>query len=340
MNPIQLFSLAGIPISFSPWFLLLVYFAFQITSTTQAAVILILAATLSILVHELGHAFMARRYGLRPQVVIHGLGGFCAYERAQRDRDDAWIVASGPLAGFALGGVAFALGWVIPTGDTYSPLMLLRDHVVFMCMVWNTFNLIPAWPLDGGQLLRLGLLKAFETRNALRATHVVGIVLFVTLAILALRFTAMLVLPAIAAYMAYMNFAVLKGQQSAGPIRSQHRFAKGLLKDAFAARAAEDWQETARLGHQIRAEPNLPPPVLNEVWVLLGVATARLGKHREAIAYLKRARPTPEVVDAWLYCLRELREHAELQTLLASPTFEALNKNVQGELRARYTGDA
>ncbi|MEM7167576.1 MAG: site-2 protease family protein [Planctomycetota bacterium] len=334
MNPVRLFSIAGIPVLFSPWFLLIILMISQ-GRPMQQSVVLVLAITVSLLVHEFGHGFTALYYGLRPHIVIHGFGGYCAHDPARRDRDDAFIVAAGPAAGFALGAIAYGVSRAITATEENVYVWWLFERTAVICLYLNALNLLPCWPLDGGQLFRLGMLKLFSTRTALRITHLVGTTLCVAIAIYAMRMD-FLAGAMIAAYLGYMNIAVLRGQSSGGAVRSQHRFAKGLLKDAIAARAAEDWQETARLSHQIRAEPNLPPPVLNEVWVLLGISTTQLGKHREALAYLKRARPTPEIVEAWLHCLEQLREPAETQALLASDAFLSLRKDVQEALASRY----
>ena len=61
----------------------------------------------SILVHELGHAIVGRRMGLRPLgILLHGFGGLCRYDRAPRGLQGALVSVAGPAAGLLLGAMA------------------------------------------------------------------------------------------------------------------------------------------------------------------------------------------------------------------------------------------
>jgi Zn-dependent protease len=110
----------------------------------------------SILVHELGHALVARRFGIATSSIeLWGLGGFARLERdARTPRAEGWIAAAGPLASAGLGvlgiGVAYAgdrLG--LPTAG-----VALAGWLGVINLVLAVFNLLPGAPLDGGRIVR------------------------------------------------------------------------------------------------------------------------------------------------------------------------------------------
>lgn len=328
----QLFTLAGIPVFVSPWFLILLGFAFQWgDGDLRLSAVMLVAITSNLLVHEFGHALTARHFGLRPSVVLHGFGGYCSHDPAETDGQDALIVAAGPLAGFLLGGLSLLLFVLVPWGEEDAYLSTLCVTTCLVSVFLNVLNLVPAWPLDGGRLLRLALMKLLSPGLATQIAHGVALALLVAATIYAILIKAPIG-AMIGAYLAWMNIEVLRGKRAGDRIRSQHRFAKGLLAAARSARKESNWRETARLCHQIRTELNLPANVLDEVWDHLAISTVHLGKHKEAIAYLRRARPTREIVDAWVHCLRELRDEEDTRTFLQSAAFAGLSQSQKQEL--------
>ncbi len=110
----------------------------------------------SILVHELGHALLARRYKLGPiEIVLHGFGGLARFSRAPRPKEGVWVTLAGPGAGLALGLLAIPLLFVLD-----GPLRDYASLIVYVNVFWSLFNLLPMFPLDGGQVL----LHALSTR--------------------------------------------------------------------------------------------------------------------------------------------------------------------------------
>ncbi len=108
---------------------------------------------LSIMLHELGHAWMGRRYGAQPYIVLHGLGGLTALPGATFNRSqNVWVSLAGPGAGLALGIVLVATAPFLPLGGTYAHVAL--GFLVYVNIFWSLFNLLPVLPMDGGQVLR------------------------------------------------------------------------------------------------------------------------------------------------------------------------------------------
>lgn len=141
-----------------------------------AAALYALLFFFSILVHEMGHALVGRRLGLEPkQVVLHGFGGLCEYGRSPRAREGFYSSAAGPLAGLALGAVAFALLLAVD-GRVPEPVPWLISNLLRLTVFWSLFNLLPMWPLDGGHVLWHGLRQKIPGGRAWRITRTTGIV--------------------------------------------------------------------------------------------------------------------------------------------------------------------
>lgn len=134
-------------------------------SASGGAYGLLIAALLfgSVLVHELGHALVARRYGVGTrEIVLLPIGGAAMLsDEPSRPVHELLIALAGPLVSLGL-----AVGaWLIHLA---LPLALLSDLVVINLML-GLFNLVPAFPLDGGRMLRAGLAVRM---GGLRATRV------------------------------------------------------------------------------------------------------------------------------------------------------------------------
>jgi Zn-dependent protease len=117
----------------------------------------------SVLLHEYGHALAARQCGVRTTHISLGLLGGVANlsGRIRRNSHDAWITIAGPLVNVVLWLVGSALIWhgLRPDGwfldAPRSAFWLLSIATINKWLL--LFNLIPAWPMDGGRLLVCGL---------------------------------------------------------------------------------------------------------------------------------------------------------------------------------------
>jgi membrane-associated protease RseP (regulator of RpoE activity) len=162
------FRLFNVPIRVE-WYFWLMAAVLVPTGTANVPALLIWVACVfvSIVVHELGHALAARRFGLSPFVILYGMGGLTYSPGAERIGRGRRIMLSlaGPAAGLALAGLVW-LAWFAVIDA--SPL-LLRWAMVFLLWInikWTLLNLLPIPPLDGGQVLAnaLGPRRATITR--------------------------------------------------------------------------------------------------------------------------------------------------------------------------------
>jgi Zn-dependent protease len=162
LRPHQIGTLAGIPIRLRASFLALLAFVF-LTAGGLVGVFAVLLTFGSVVLHELGHALVARHVGVRIAAIdLHFLGGAAhMIDQPRTPRDEIAIAIAGPLVSLALAGLGLGLGAV-----TNVPVFAWLGWVN---LVLGVFNLIPALPMDGGRVLRAGL----EPRlGYLRATEV------------------------------------------------------------------------------------------------------------------------------------------------------------------------
>jgi Zn-dependent protease len=123
----------------------------------------------SVLLHELGHALTARRYGIGVRgITLELLGGWTEMDRdAPTPRVDALVSLAGPAVSFLLGGLATAAAFALPDRTVAGEIafQLAASNVIVAI-----FNVLPGLPLDGGRALRAGLWALIKDRN--RATEV------------------------------------------------------------------------------------------------------------------------------------------------------------------------
>ncbi len=107
---------------------------------------------ISVLAHELSHAIVARRFGLKVEgITLFIFGGVTSIEEDTRSpRQEALVAVAGPLTSLAIGGVL--LGANVAIGQPLAAAML--GWLGFINVLLGLFNLIPGFPMDGGRVLR------------------------------------------------------------------------------------------------------------------------------------------------------------------------------------------
>lgn len=122
----------------------------------------------SILLHELGHALVARRHGLQTRsITLFIFGGVAHLEKDPKDgRAEFWMAAAGPAVSLALAGIFYTFANLDFVGASGSAV---GKYLAVINLVVAVFNLIPAFPMDGGRLLR-GALWGFVGKA--RATRI------------------------------------------------------------------------------------------------------------------------------------------------------------------------
>jgi len=128
----------------------------------QLIVIWIAIVFVSVLVHELGHAFAMKRYGLEPEITLYMFGGLTSTTSRGMSRltrpQRIFISFAGPGAGFLLGGIVYAIVTFAPIPLPTSTLGRVAvgqtiNWLLFVNFGWGILNLVPVSPLDGGHIL-------------------------------------------------------------------------------------------------------------------------------------------------------------------------------------------
>jgi Zn-dependent protease/predicted transcriptional regulator len=136
---------------------------------------LAIALFASVLLHELAHSFYAIRHGGRVRdVVLLMIGGVSRLEEPpRRARDEAWMAFVGPLTSLGVGILAFAASLLPILGDSFGPRFALF-YLGQLNILLGLFNLLPAFPMDGGRLLRALLAPRMGRVRATRTAGLLG----------------------------------------------------------------------------------------------------------------------------------------------------------------------
>ncbi len=131
----------------------------------------------SIVLHEFSHARVAQHYGLRIEgITLFIFGGVAQMrEEPSSPRSEFWVAIAGPLASIAIALVCAALG-VLGTATHWPlPAVGVLEYLAWINVVLVAFNLVPAFPLDGGRVLRSALWKwKHDLRWSTRVTANIG----------------------------------------------------------------------------------------------------------------------------------------------------------------------
>jgi Zn-dependent protease/CBS domain-containing protein len=172
----------GVPVRFHFTLLLLLVFVLFVGVGENQPPLLNLADAgamlLSLALHELGHALMCRWRGIRvAENVVFPIGGVARLERPPEPRDELWMSVAGPAAsllaaGALMGGLASCNALEpVPLSAGPTPVALLQRLAV-MNLLLGALNVLPAFPMDGGRILRslLALRRPYHEATRIAAT--------------------------------------------------------------------------------------------------------------------------------------------------------------------------
>jgi Zn-dependent protease len=110
----------------------------------------------SIILHELGHALVARRYGLPIRgITLFIFGGVAEMEgEPERPAVEFWVAIAGPIASLLVGLVCWLLMQAVAAAGAGVPVVGVLVYLASINVILAVFNLVPAFPLDGGRILR------------------------------------------------------------------------------------------------------------------------------------------------------------------------------------------
>ena len=169
------FQILSVPVRVTPWFWLFAFLLHLDSPSISDILIWVVCVFVSILIHEFGHAMMAKAFGCWPTVVLHGGYGLCD---SQAERQSFWqrlaVLAAGPGAGLLTYGLIS--GAVYGLRPNLSPIgEAFVFYLIIINKVWSIINLFPIIPLDGGQMMGL-VLGRLSPRHGIRWAHVISLV--------------------------------------------------------------------------------------------------------------------------------------------------------------------
>jgi Zn-dependent protease/CBS domain-containing protein len=137
---------------------------------TLAAVGLFVSVTL----HELGHAWAAMRYDLEVEsITLWILGGLASFKTFPKEWDrELWIAVAGPVTSILVGAVLYAALLALPAGASVA--LFVVGWLAVTNLILAGFNMLPAFPMDGGRVLRALLARNRPYASATRIAARVG----------------------------------------------------------------------------------------------------------------------------------------------------------------------
>jgi Zn-dependent protease/CBS domain-containing protein len=172
---------AGIPIR--------IHFTFLLFLTWVAVVgrrqndtqwpILVLAIFFCVLLHELGHALTAKKFGIPTHdITLYPIGGVAMLAKRPTPRQELWITLAGPMVNVV---IALIVGVILVIQNKGIPtLSILMDQMGFLRglfaanVILAVFNLVPAFPMDGGRILRAILALNIDEARATQIAGAIG----------------------------------------------------------------------------------------------------------------------------------------------------------------------
>lgn len=230
------FSIAGIRVRVHPLFWVIAILLGTGSTNLLYIAIAIFVIFVSILVHELGHALAFRRYGQDSYIILHMMGGLTVPESSPFDsyqtvrltpNQNIFISAAGPIAGFILAiaiillGVGLGGSFIVTLifGFIPFPSIILpyefgaldRVFALFTLInfFWGFINLLPVFPLDGGNIARYTLIQA-DPINGLQKSLWLSVIVGALIAILSFVFLKSIYMAFLFGYLAFQSYQALQ----------------------------------------------------------------------------------------------------------------------------------
>jgi Zn-dependent protease/CBS domain-containing protein len=180
-------TFAGIDVFMHATFLLIIGFVgltnYQSTGTWTGVlegIVFTLVLFGFVVLHEFGHALTARRYGIKTRdITLYPIGGVARLERMpDKPIQEFWVALAGPAVNVALSVLLF--GWLVISGALTSLAGVnlsggsFIERLLAVNITLAMFNLIPAFPMDGGRILRSLLAMRLEYAQATQIAAAIG----------------------------------------------------------------------------------------------------------------------------------------------------------------------
>jgi membrane-associated protease RseP (regulator of RpoE activity) len=239
------FRLLDVPVRVHPFFWLTAALLGWEEGNLPRVIMWIACVFVSILVHEFGHGLMAKYFHGSPSVVLYALGGLCYSQGERTPGQRLGVLFGGPGAGFLLCALVMLIASLLYgiTPGEHAEVLLWLSHLTsnrpsafghipsltplliyaFMVQInffWGLINLLPVWPLDGGQATQV-VLTMFDRRHGARRGHIVSLLMAGLIAVFAASredyFLALMF-----GILAFMNYQSLQSLHQASSFGLDH----------------------------------------------------------------------------------------------------------------------
>jgi Zn-dependent protease len=232
------FTIAGFPVRVHPLFWVIAILLGSGSRDPLMILVWIVVVFVSILVHELGHAFAFRRFGQESHILLHFSGGLTIPQSVSwgsgyaniglTPNQHIFVSLAGPFAGFALAGLVLAVGaamggeLIVSTllGFIPIPLVLMPYETgilneIFLTFLWvNIFwgmvNLLPVYPLDGGQVSRSFFIQQ-DPWSGLRTSLWISVISGGAIAVFSVILLGSIYMAFLFGFLAFQSFQMLQG---------------------------------------------------------------------------------------------------------------------------------
>ena len=183
----KLGTFAGIDVFVHATFLLLIgwigyshWLQYGTIAKVVEGILFILALFLSVVLHEYGHALTARKYGIKTRdITLYPIGGVARLERMpEKPIEELWVALMGPAVNVVIAAILFVYLYLSGGLAELSDLTIASGSFLMRLMLVNislvVFNLLPAFPMDGGRVLRALLAMRMDYVRATQVAASIG----------------------------------------------------------------------------------------------------------------------------------------------------------------------
>ena len=183
----KLGTFAGIDVFVHATFLLLIgwigyshWLQYGTIAKVVEGILFILALFLSVVLHEYGHALTARKYGIKTRdITLYPIGGVARLERMpEKPIEELWVALMGPAVNVLIAAILFVYLYLSGGLAELSDLTIASGSFLMRLMLVNislvVFNLLPAFPMDGGRVLRALLAMRMDYVRATQVAASIG----------------------------------------------------------------------------------------------------------------------------------------------------------------------